>query len=85
MGQFSVEYDFSNRFHRNKLIMGGDTVVLEDHSPLAMRVLVESTAALMSALSVGMFLFDIALTAPTDQIMHLFRYSIMIMIVLHGL
>ena len=33
--------------------MAGDAVVYEDHSPLPLRVLVESTAAVLSALSVG--------------------------------
>ena len=34
--------------------MAGDGVVHEDHSPLPMRIFVESTAAIISALSVGM-------------------------------
>ena len=33
--------------------MGSDTVAEDDHSPLPMRIFVESSAAILSALSVG--------------------------------
>ena len=53
--------------------MGGDAVVHEDHSPLAMRVLVESSAALMSALSVGMLSSSSAFAVPILHHFHRFR------------
>lgn len=65
--------------------MGGDAVVHEDHSPLAMRVLVESSAALMSALSVGMLSSPSAFAVPILHNFHRFRCEVNIMIVLHEL
>jgi hypothetical protein len=77
-----VDLSLLDRLHRDKFIMGGDAVVHEDHSPLAMRVLVESSAALMSALSVGMLASYVAFAVPFYRNLHLFRFSISITIAL---
>jgi hypothetical protein len=71
-----VDGSLPDRLHSDKFIMGGDAVVHEDHSPLAMRVFVESSAALTSALSVGMLASYIAFAVPFHQNLGLFQFSI---------